>query len=47
MPATQVLKRVHPKLAFTAAGAQVVAALVTNDGSYADEIVLIFERPVG
>ena len=26
---------------------QVVAALVTNDGSYADEIVLIFERPVG
>ena len=26
---------------------QVVAALVTNDGSYADEIVLIFERPIG
>ena len=25
---------------------QVVAALVTNDGTWADEIVLIFERPI-
>ena len=25
---------------------QVVAALVSNDGTYADEIVMIFERPL-
>ena len=25
---------------------QVVAALVTNDGTFADEIVMIFERPL-